>query len=291
MTAPDVVLLGAPHPELAAVARQLERWGLPAGRWSIGAGDGRCGETQPLAWENDRLLHWLDASWACPLPAPHPLALEPLLDAAGPRSARVLRRCHRPGGWFWADARLGALLPYWEAVIGRRLPAVLVVCGPAAGVRALRSEGLDVQEALDLWQVTLRSAIEALDGREVLVVPLGQDADESPTLGAELASWLGAQSSQPELADAPSSVEESGGRDDLAVGESAADLAALVAGWSGPSKIRADELPPLDRALVDRLSLRRDRERPVWERAIRADARPATLLRRGLSVVPGRVRW
>jgi hypothetical protein len=172
-----VLVLGMHRSGTSAVTRVLNLLGLelgreddlmpphpdnPAGYW----------ESVSLTACNDRLLEAMQATWRDPpeegvgaLAGREDLRREAraCFDAAYGQRGEV--------AFVWKDPRNCLLAPFWEEVLGARLAAVVVHRNPLEVADSLaRRDGIEVADALRLWQRYALGALRFASGRPSMTV-------------------------------------------------------------------------------------------------------------------------
>jgi hypothetical protein len=175
-------LAGAPLPRGAGRGRSSNP-ANPKGFW----------EVPSLSRCNEDVLRALDGDWSAP----------PLLHGGWPLDARLAhlrrradrlahRHLERPGV-VWKDPRLCLLLPFWERVVPRGAPVVLVVRNPLEVAASMHTRnGIDPVVGLALWERYLRSALALSAGRPAYVVRYEQAVDHPGELIRSARAWMGA---------------------------------------------------------------------------------------------------
>lgn len=135
---------------------------------------------------NDRLLNSLASNWRRP-PVPELVSAEQARlssDVADVWAKIVAEASGNP--IVLKDPRIALLLPAWNAVIGSDLLDVLVVRDPVAIAKSLhRRDGIPLQLGLAIWELTLTSALNGLEGRTVVVLQLDAIVSHQGDLLAE----------------------------------------------------------------------------------------------------------
>jgi hypothetical protein len=290
----------------SAVAGLLASLGVSPARWCAESRSNTANprgffEPRPLVWENERLLNWLDASWACPPGRVDELDLSPLLLSEGARSARVFMRSRRShGAWFWKDPRLSLLLGYWEQVAthASSVPAastgvVYVVRNPAAVATSLQQrDGLDQRHANDLWRIYNHSALKLCRGRPVYVIDYDRLIAHPDEERSALAEWLRTIGVRTLLRPDEKAVDEALRRSEPSPASMSheREMYAELLAQHGPHSALPDVDLPVDRQILLRLASRRDQSRQAWERNNRIDRRLRRTTRRTASIVPAAAR-
>jgi GT2 family glycosyltransferase/glycosyltransferase involved in cell wall biosynthesis len=119
-------------------------------------------ESLALTEFDDRLLAALGSPWFAP-PAADAVRrrlgeLDDLLPEARRRAAEVLGS----GPWVWKDPRVCVLLPFWDQVLPRDCPVVLVHRDPFEVAQSVaRRDQLDLAHTLALWERSVRAVLQA----------------------------------------------------------------------------------------------------------------------------------
>lgn len=184
------LVLGMHRSGTSLVAGILDALGLPAcvaeDRFPIRRWNARGNfESRSLTLFDDRLLNQLGGAWFAP-PDPSPGwqdvdELEPFRAEA----AELFAAAHPYGRWVWKDPRACVLLPFWDSVLGRGLPRVLVLRSPLESAASLEARNqMPLGIALAIVERSLHCALRDSAGQPVLIT-----AYEDVLL--DLESWCG----------------------------------------------------------------------------------------------------
>ena len=150
------------------------------------------GESLSVLQHNDAILAHFGGTWDAPprlaegwetdTGLPDTRTASELLAAAYPRS----------GPSVFKDPRVSLLFPYWRAVFGAPVAAVLVWRTPIAVARSLRRrDGSPVPYGVALWERYNRSAIAVLAHTDVYVLDYDAMVEDPTASLSGLTSWLG----------------------------------------------------------------------------------------------------
>ncbi|MCB1018046.1 MAG: hypothetical protein KDB10_23375 [Acidimicrobiales bacterium] len=170
-----MLVLGMHRSGTSALTRALGLLGLGTGtRGSLmeAAPSNRSGhwEITALTECNDRLLRRCGGRWSGP---PADLdGLAALADGELGAEARDLVASLLPDGpWTWKDPRLCLTLPFWQAVLGERPPAVVCLRHPLEIAASLHERnGFGPAYGVALWERYVRALWSHLVGRPAIVV-------------------------------------------------------------------------------------------------------------------------
>jgi hypothetical protein len=169
-----VLLLGMHRSGTSVATRLLVKLGLeppPDDDLMEADSDNALGywESKRLTKLNDDILAVLGASWYAP-PSLSEISsrLPELQDRSG--EAETVARALLHDGWVWKDPRLCLTLPFWDDLLGRQHPLLVVHRDPRDIVDSLvRRDGFSVPHALALWERHTIGALGAGSGRPVHV--------------------------------------------------------------------------------------------------------------------------
>ncbi len=131
----------------------------PRGHW----------ESKSLVRFNDRLLGELGGSWFCPpLLGAKEIAL--MMRSHASDALATLQAAHPERPWVWKDPRTCVLLPFWSAILERRVAYLLVVRHPfEVGYSLAHRNGFTPLLSLALWERYTRQAMLGAAGRPLMV--------------------------------------------------------------------------------------------------------------------------
>ena len=129
-------------------------------------------EVEALTHLNDQILATLEGSWRRP-----PTGLEPAgwqdnrLASIRRQAQKLLADTFRDGDWVWKDPRTSLTLPFWLHEIGIQPVILYVYRNPLEVWKSLAAqEKVSRQEAMALWEIYVRSALENMNGLPVFIV-------------------------------------------------------------------------------------------------------------------------
>ena len=148
-------------------------------------------ESLSLLLHNDAILAHFGGTWDAPPRLPEGWEADTGLPDRSAASELLVAAYPHPGPSVWKDPRVCLVLPYWRAVLGAPMAAVLVWRAPLAVARSLhRRDGSPVPYGVALWERYNRSAIANLAATDVFVLDY-DDMIESPAASLSgLTSWL-----------------------------------------------------------------------------------------------------
>ena len=175
MAGPGVLVLGMHRSGTSALTRALGLLGLETGRRGDlmdAAPSNRSGhwEISALTECNDDLLRAAGGRWSGP-PADLSGLDAAAAGAVGGDARRLVADLLPDRAWTWKDPRLCLTLPFWQAVLGARPPAVVCLRHPLEIAASLhRRNGFATAYGMALWERYLRSLWSDLTGQPALVV-------------------------------------------------------------------------------------------------------------------------
>ena len=216
--APGVLVLGMHRSGTSAAARVLTDLGLIASR----ADDAVRGPWNPKGhYESQTMMHLdnrLLADMGCTWWSPPPTGAA-YFEAAGRlhmsarEARRVFRRAYPRRRWVWKDPRACLLLPFWRAVLGPRIPAVVVLRNPLEVAASLeRRNELAPSFSIALWARYHRLFLEHARGMPALVTrfdDLVADPDRWTTTAAAFLAGVGLPVSTSQPPTSEESVDRS----------------------------------------------------------------------------------
>jgi len=154
-------LVNALGPALCSPGDMVRGPWNPSGHW----------ESRSLMHLNDDLLRQMGRTWWYPPPAGEAYdALSASLTTRPAQARRAFRRVHRTVPWVWKDPRTSVLVPFWRAVLGPRLAAVVVFRNPLDVAESLgRRHDVPVSFGVALWERYNRLLLAHTSGLPVLV--------------------------------------------------------------------------------------------------------------------------
>jgi hypothetical protein len=126
-------------------------------------------ESKRLTKLNDDILAVLGTSWYAPPSISEISSWLPELQDRRAEAESVARAVLR-GEWVWKDPRLCLLLPFWDDLLGRQHPLIVVHREPRDTVDSLvRRDGFSIPHALALWERHTLGVLRAASGRPLHV--------------------------------------------------------------------------------------------------------------------------
>lgn len=155
-------------------------------------------ESNPEHWEslsillhNDAILAHFGGTWDAPPGLPEGWEDDERMPDRARAAALLAGAYPGPGPAVWKDPRVCLLLPYWRAVLGSPLAAILVWRPALAVARSLqRRNGLPIPLGVALWERYNRSALANLADTDVYVLDYDAMIDDPAGTITDLASWL-----------------------------------------------------------------------------------------------------
>jgi hypothetical protein len=127
-------------------------------------------ESRSMSSLGDDLLADLESAWDAPPPAAEVADRLPELAGRRGRAKAVADAALGPQPWLWKDPRACILLPFWDEVLGRDDPLLLVHRSSWDVADSLqRRNGLALDYGLALWERYTLGALISARGRAVLV--------------------------------------------------------------------------------------------------------------------------
>ena len=205
-----VVVLGMHRSGTSAVTGVIDALGLPACK----AGDrfpsqqwnprGNY-ESASVTIFDEQLLQLMDGTWWAPPPLSPGWANRPELTALRARARGLFAAAHPAGRWVWKDPRACLLMPFWDAVLGRDTPRIVVLRNPMESAASLLSRnGIPRDHAFALTERYLRTCLRDCAGRAVLITTYDELLTGIDAWGRRTAAFLSANGipmSQPLLLD------------------------------------------------------------------------------------------
>jgi hypothetical protein len=170
-----VLVLGMHRSGTSAVTGVLDALGLPAcveeDRFPIRKWNARGNyESQSLSVFDERLMGRLGGAWFAPPDPPPGWQSDPELEPYRVEAARLFAAAHPFERWVWKDPRACVLLPFWDLVLGRDLPRILVLRNPIESAASLAARNHMSRElALAIAERSIRCALHDSEGRPVFV--------------------------------------------------------------------------------------------------------------------------
>jgi hypothetical protein len=202
MKAPNakgVFVIGMHRSGTSALVLGLESLGLALCtdedrlRTGVGLSNPDHGESMTMIAENEAILASFDGSWVSPR-LPFRWLSDPELKKRQRVAGVQFKRSFPNEPWACKDPRISLTLPYWDAVLGKRYPAVLLMRNPLEIVESLKRREPHRRHTssyyLCLWERYTRSALENSVSRPLFIVDYEQVLKDWPGVREKLRHWL-----------------------------------------------------------------------------------------------------
>ena len=185
-----VVVLGMHRSGTSAVTAVIDALGVPA----CIAPDRMAHdlyESRTLTRFDERLLNLLGGSWIALPESPPGWATSPSVLALRGEAAELFRAVHPFRQWVWKDPRACVLMPFWEQLIGRDVPRIIVLRNPVECAESLWVRNQIPHEiSLAMFERSVRSALRDSAGCPVFLAAYDDVLADPGAWCAEVASFL-----------------------------------------------------------------------------------------------------
>src|SRR6266446_4774700 len=191
-----VVVLGMHRSGTSAVTGVIDALGLPAcvdddrlppRKWNARGNF----ESRSLSSFDELLLNHLGGTWWAPPALADGWAANKSLADMRAEAAKLFRAVHPLEHWVWKDPRACVLMQFWDLVIGKDTPRIVVLRNPVESAASLASRNnMPHDLALALAERSLRTALRDSAGRPVLITTYDQLLDDLEAWCESVASFL-----------------------------------------------------------------------------------------------------
>ena len=191
-----MVVLGMHRSGTSAVTGVIDALGLPAcvledrfppKQWNPRGNF----ESVSLTLFDEFLLQLLGGTWWTPPALTEGWAEDPSLVDLRLEAARLFAVAHPFPSWVWKDPRACLLMPFWDLVLGRDMPRILVLRNPLECAASLADRnGLSLEVSLALTERYLRTSLRDSARRSVFVTTYDELLDDSADWCRRAASFL-----------------------------------------------------------------------------------------------------
>jgi hypothetical protein len=191
-----VVVLGMHRSGTSAVTGVIDALGLPAcitgDRLSPRKWNARGNfESRSLSIFDELLLNHLGGTWWAPPALADGWAASTSLADLRAEAAKLFRAVHPLEHWVWKDPRACVLMQFWDLVLGKDTPRIVVLRNPVESAASLaRRNNMPPDLALSLAERSLRTALRDSAGRPLLISTYDELLDDLEAWCESVASFL-----------------------------------------------------------------------------------------------------